>query len=1076
MSTLRLEPLEAREVPAVFFLSSTALTVTDAAGNDAENLPNEIAAQAAAGSTKAILMSTGDTLVFDANDNHIRDPQERVLMGVTAGKAMVFLSDGLGPTSGAFDENEISGLAVSNGFQGAIHTDVNGAVTTTLDAAGNFQTTALQNASIAGLTVDGRVGGGLIAGKNISNVRIGSGLFTAGAEVSAQGVLTGNAGFILPVKYSFAGPQFRLVFAQVAGANGGNIFNVRLDNGALVVRTGTGGSITSGVGNGGTGGSIAGLNIVDSPATTLIATGPGGDSVHGDGGAGGNIRNSSINFHGSDSRSASVDAGDGGDSDSGSGGKGGAIVGTTIHMLDEGHSLSVTAGKGGQATGAGAVAGSGGSISNSTIIADGIHGSTSRTGSLGGDMIVVGGEGGSGAETAGGAGGSFVNTTVQVLDSQGTMVDLHVNGGQGGAGTKGGNGGAINGSTVLVNEGIGFDTGVGQIGSADITGGNGGDGVTAGGNGGAFNGNSIQLLGHIDLKDGNKLNITAGNGGNISGIGTAGHGGNFQAVPVNGVLRQNSIILSNVADDVEIHAGKGGSQATAASPGSGGGGGIMNGLSVELNVHAPSVSITAGNGGDAGTASGASGNGGIGGALSAVTVSSHADITDKLFILGGFGGEAGADRGIGGAGGGVTNVTARVNTVDNNVLIEAGSAAASHDANAAAGGNLSAVTFENSGLVNGSLVLAQGLGGVVTDTGNAGSGGSISHVTINNIGGFGNIAVGQNVLRANAGSGNGGNGGATSFITFNSFAHYSEIDIFGTVGTPAGNAATNANGSNTGSIDNVMINDFSDGGDVFIATSSGQKGRGAGKGGNSGSISNVSLNGPNTNFVIQTGNGGDSPLGQGGNAGSVSNVHGVVSSLRLGAADGGSAIGATGKGGAGGSVNGVNITGVGRFVRWIFAGNGGNGGLLGGNGGSIANVNVAGDIGDFSSPFSPIVTVFNDDGMGGLIAGQAGTGGTALNGSISQVTATRIAAIYAGRPRPDSITAANAVRSLTMINAQVIGANANNNGIFDFTDAGNPGFNLGDGDTAIDGFVLVNHASDLAGLPVSPLQGLSLVA
>ena len=41
--------------------------------------------------------NTGDSLIFDANNNHVRDPQERVLVSVAAGKAMVFLSDGFGP-------------------------------------------------------------------------------------------------------------------------------------------------------------------------------------------------------------------------------------------------------------------------------------------------------------------------------------------------------------------------------------------------------------------------------------------------------------------------------------------------------------------------------------------------------------------------------------------------------------------------------------------------------------------------------------------------------------------------------------------------------------------------------------------------------------------------------------------------------------------------------------------------------------------------------------------------------------------------------------------------------------------
>src|SRR5262245_25936768 len=119
---LVVEELESRLAPAVFFLSGTALTIEDSAGNNAQNSSNENAAQTATGSTAAILMSTGDSLVFDSNNNNVGDPQERVLIKVTAGRAMVFVSNGFGPTAGAFDENEISGLAVSNGFSATINT------------------------------------------------------------------------------------------------------------------------------------------------------------------------------------------------------------------------------------------------------------------------------------------------------------------------------------------------------------------------------------------------------------------------------------------------------------------------------------------------------------------------------------------------------------------------------------------------------------------------------------------------------------------------------------------------------------------------------------------------------------------------------------------------------------------------------------------------------------------------------------------------------------------------------------------------------------------------------------------
>src|SRR5262249_32732295 len=149
---LAVKRLEDRLAPATFFVSASSLSVRDSGGNSAENLDTEIAARMAAGTSKAVLLNAGDSLVFDENDNRVRDPQERVLVSVSAGKGMVFLTDGFGPRDGAFDANEITGLSVSDGFRATINTDVNGSIATTLTAGGVFATNSLQNSSIAGLT------------------------------------------------------------------------------------------------------------------------------------------------------------------------------------------------------------------------------------------------------------------------------------------------------------------------------------------------------------------------------------------------------------------------------------------------------------------------------------------------------------------------------------------------------------------------------------------------------------------------------------------------------------------------------------------------------------------------------------------------------------------------------------------------------------------------------------------------------------------------------------------------------------------------------------------------------------
>jgi hypothetical protein len=85
------------------------------------------------------------------------------------------------------------------------------------------------------------------------------------------------------------------------------------------------------------------------------------------------------------------------------------------------------------------------------------------------------------------------------------------------------------------------------------------------------------------------------------------------------------------------------------------------------------------------------------------------------------------------------------------------------------------------------------------------------------------------------------------------------------------------------------------------------------------------------------------------------------------------------------------------------------------------------------------------------------------------VTADRIATIIAGRPAPNAITAANAVFSITGLKAGVLGADVDRDSVFDFTNAGAAGFNLGDGDTALDGLVLV-RAAGLTTLPAPPLK------
>ena len=112
--------------------------------------------------------------------------------------------------------------------------------------------------------------------------------------------------------------------------------------------------------------------------------------------------------------------------------------------------------------------------------------------------------------------------------------------------------------------------------------------------------------------------------------------------------------------------------------------------------------------------------------------------------------------------------------------------------------------------------------------------------------------------------------------------------------------------------------------------------------------------------------------------------------------------------------------------------------------------------------------------MGGLLSGLGGTGSTmGVTGFMDSVKATRIAAIYAG----DNGTAANAltfinrVNSIAKITANSIGADLDQDGTFDFINAGPAGFALGSGDTAIDGLVLAISATEFSKPPLLQILG-----
>jgi len=154
--------------------------------------------------------------------------------------------------------------------------------------------------------------------------------------------------------------------------------------------------------------------------------------------------------------------------------------------------------------------------------------------------------------------------------------------------------------------------------------------------------------------------------------------------------------------------------------------------------------------------------------------------------------------------------------------------------------------------------------------------------------------------------------------------------------------------------------------------------------------------------------------------------------LRVVAQQGGSA---DGTGGNGGSISDINFT-VTKFARTIAAGDGGivAAGGTAGTGGSISKVKIGGTgvIGDFTSDFH--VNGDSDNGMGGLIAGLGGSVNGVFdisrNGAISNVTASRIAAIVAVAQVGNSLTSFNAVKSIAGLHVSVLGADVDGDGTF----------------------------------------------
>jgi hypothetical protein len=322
------------------------------------------------------------------------------------------------------------------------------------------------------------------------------------------------------------------------------------------------------------------------------------------------------------------------------------------------------------------------------------------------------------------------------------------------------------------------------------------------------------------------------------------------------------------------------------------------------------------------------------------------------------------------------------------------------------------------------------------------------------------------------GTGTGGDGGLIERVKItqlHSLVSGSGSSQFYVEAGSGGGSSHGAAGSASG-IKGLTITDKTGGGNHYEVRS-GAGGTGSTTGGTGGTADGITLAGPLADIWINSdgaANGGDALAAGGvaGKGGAVKNVSGKAGYLAVFAGLGGDATASGGQGGDGGAIDAINVA-VTVMAQQIASGSGGDGGNAGGGtggtGGLITNVKIGGtgDLGNFAKNFG--TGLFE---MGGLFAGLAGSGQTAgITGSINGVSAKRIAAILAAAPNTDAnnLTALNAVHDLANITATSIGADVNAPAGFTFINAGGVGFNLGDGDTALDGLVIVRDGAGTVG-------------
>lgn len=1031
MKNMPIEILEARIAPATFLVSGADKTVFKLGTGDVT--ADNATARTDSGADIAVLLSAGDSLVYDLNGDQLVSAGEPTLVKVAGGQAMAFFEDV--NASNRFDLTEFTGLALSDGAKVTVIGNVQGPVVTALDANGAFVKTGTIG-SITGSKITGTVFGNIFAGGSINGLTIKSAKDAAPNQPNVLGqVATGTAAEQF-VSFDGGPTQNLLAFNAPAGSNGGDIVKLTLDRGAFAILAGDGIAGTTG----GSGGSITDLKITNAVVTSQLSAGEGGAGTAGAGGKGGSVSGAKITLNVDIPSTAGILAGSGGFGTGGKGGDGGDVTKSSITSLLSLNDMLIESGAGG-----GSVANDGGNGGQVTDVKLSIFG-----GNFGGGVSVAGGEGGNVTTTGnGGAGGSVSGLVAKVIG------DLNIGGGVGGSGGatsgKGGDGGSVIKSKI--NSDFAANT--------TIIGGEGGDGNGANaGAGGSLSGLSFSGTPFLQLG----IQVFAGGAGGdvLTGNGTGGSGGSL-----------SDLKLTNLnALDIQIAGGKGGD---GFGSGAGGGGGTITGLSAS-SAAGGAWTVQSGNGG----AGGATGNGGAGGSLvKANIVGTNATIAAAADIFSGNGGEGGSTSGAGGAGGKIDQLKTRFNLLQD-FSAEAGDGGVGRGAAGGVGGSLTNSQFTFTGFV-GALDVTSGSGGtVISGDGSGSKGGEILGLKV--------VLSGLNQGEIRSGTGGGGSGtgdgaaggglsGSSVVIQGNFGSIFQNLAINSGDG---GTAGTIGKGGDGGELGSFKLSSGATPSTGFFVLGSGIGGDSAGAGqggGNAGTVHDLTLNAATGTVILFSGAGGsaiNTPAANGGNAGTISKISGKVGTLVVVGGDGGSSL--AGTGGAGASLDGLNVS-TARFAQLIAAGDGGSTGAggIGGLGGSVKNVKVSGDIGDFLQKFdtsSPL----ND--MGGLVAGQGGKVNLVVdatrNGSIENVSARRIAAIIAGKDDGTSLSAANAVTAISGITTSIIGADVNNDRLFTFTDnGGTADFDLGTTDAAIDGLVIVKTGGFTGTFP-TPLKLISV--